>query len=257
MATGYAPEFRRQAADRAPSPRRSLRRDPAQLAEAGGSTRVSATGGPPTRGRSWCDCSKRAAAYFAREHLRLRFRLSVTWPQTALPSRWPAGCCASRPRATTSGGTGPLPRGRGPTPSSAQIVEIHALARGTYGAPRVHAELRLRRGVRCGRKRWHGLMPRASLCELYRRRGKRQRPLPPVPDHLVRRRFTADAPDRLWLTSITEHPTREGKVSARRCWTSTRDAWSAGRSPTTGARSSWWTRLRWCAGDGSRRQARP
>jgi putative transposase len=28
----------------------------------------------------------------------------------------------------------------------------------------------------------------------------------------LRRRFVADAPDRLWLTDITEHPTREGKV---------------------------------------------
>ncbi len=36
--------------------------------------------------------------------------------------------------------------------------------------------------------------------------------LPPVHDDLVRRRFVADAPDRLWLTDITEHPTREGKV---------------------------------------------
>jgi len=28
----------------------------------------------------------------------------------------------------------------------------------------------------------------------------------------VQRRFTAPAPDRLWLTDITEHPTLEGKV---------------------------------------------
>ena len=28
----------------------------------------------------------------------------------------------------------------------------------------------------------------------------------------MRRRFVADALDRLWLTDITEHPTREGKV---------------------------------------------
>ena len=28
----------------------------------------------------------------------------------------------------------------------------------------------------------------------------------------MRRRFVVDAPDRLWLTDITEHPTREGKV---------------------------------------------
>jgi putative transposase len=95
---------------------------------------------------------------------------------------------------------------------STQIVEVHAMSRGTYGAPRVHAELRLGRGVRCGRKRVARLMRKASLCGLYRPRGKRRRPLPPVHDDLVRRRFVADAPDRLWLTDITEHPTREGKV---------------------------------------------
>lgn len=29
---------------------------------------------------------------------------------------------------------------------------------------------------------------------------------------LVRRRFRADGPDRLWMTDVTEHPTREGKI---------------------------------------------
>jgi putative transposase len=29
---------------------------------------------------------------------------------------------------------------------------------------------------------------------------------------LVRGRFSAEGPDRLWMTDITEHPTREGKV---------------------------------------------
>jgi transposase InsO family protein len=32
---------------------------------------------------------------------------------------------------------------------------------------------------------------------------------------LVRRRFRADGPDRLWMTDITEHPTREGKIYCR------------------------------------------
>lgn len=95
---------------------------------------------------------------------------------------------------------------------TAQIREIHTYSRGTYGAPRVHAELRLGRGVRCGRKRVARLMRAAKLCGIYRRRGKRARPAPPVHDDLVQRRFQADAPDRLWLTDITEHPTREGKV---------------------------------------------
>jgi putative transposase len=93
-----------------------------------------------------------------------------------------------------------------------QISEVHAYSRGTYGAPRVHAELRLGRSVRCSRKRVARLMRSARLCGVYRRRGKRARPAPPVHDDLVQRRFVADQPDRLWLTDITEHPTREGKV---------------------------------------------
>jgi transposase InsO family protein len=93
-----------------------------------------------------------------------------------------------------------------------QIREIHAYSRGTYGAPRVHAELRLGRSVRCSRKRVARLMRQASLCGIYRRRRKRGQPAPPVHDDLVQRRFQADRPDRLWLTDITEHPTREGKV---------------------------------------------
>ncbi len=47
---------------------------------------------------------------------------------------------------------------------------------------------------------------------IYRRHGKHHRPAPAVHDDLVRRRFVADAPDRLWLTDIAERPTREGKV---------------------------------------------
>jgi putative transposase len=94
----------------------------------------------------------------------------------------------------------------------AEIVEIHAMSRGTYGAPRVHASLRLERGVRCGRKRVARLMRFERLHGVYRQRGRRARPAPAVHDDLVRRRFVADGPNRLWLTDITEHPTREGKV---------------------------------------------
>ena len=120
-------------------------------------------------------------------------------------------------RVSTSGyyewrGRAPSPRAVVDAELTAQIMAIHASSRGTYGVPRVHAELRLGRGVRCGRKRVARLMRAARLRGIYRRRGKRARPAPAVHDDLVRRRFIADAPDRLWLTDITEHPTREGKV---------------------------------------------
>jgi transposase InsO family protein len=46
-----------------------------------------------------------------------------------------------------------------------------------------------------------------------KKRGKNgKRPGPPVHDDLVRRAFTATAPNRLWLADITEHKTSEGKL---------------------------------------------
>jgi putative transposase len=84
----------------------------------------------------------------------------------------------------------------------------------TYGAPRVHAELREAHGIRVGRKRVARLMRQLEL-EGVSRRGKRHRttiPDPaaaPAPD-LVGRRFTASRPNELWLADITYLPTREG-----------------------------------------------
>ena len=46
-----------------------------------------------------------------------------------------------------------------------------------------------------------------------KKRGKNgKRPGPPVHDDLVRRDFTADDVNELWLTDITEHRTDEGKL---------------------------------------------
>ena len=45
-----------------------------------------------------------------------------------------------------------------------------------------------------------------------KKRGLTRRPGPPVHDDLVRRDFTADGPNRLWLTDISEHRTGEGKL---------------------------------------------
>ncbi len=139
---------------------------------------------------------------------------------------------------------------------SVQIREIHAGSRATYGVPRVHAELRLGCGVRCGRKRIARLMRIAGLHGIYVRRRRRSFPAPPVHDDLVRRRFVADAPDRLWLTDITEHPTREGKVYlaavldvyARRIV-----GWPIADHLRA---SSSWTPWRWLAGDAVRLPAR-
>lgn len=45
-----------------------------------------------------------------------------------------------------------------------------------------------------------------------KKKGRAARPGPPVHDDLVRRLFGAEAPDRLWFTDITEHPTAEGRL---------------------------------------------
>ena len=45
-----------------------------------------------------------------------------------------------------------------------------------------------------------------------RKRGRFKKPGPPVHDDLVQRIFTAEAPNSLWLTDITEHRTDEGKL---------------------------------------------
>ncbi|MDZ5447241.1 DDE-type integrase/transposase/recombinase [Micromonospora sp. 4G57] len=45
-----------------------------------------------------------------------------------------------------------------------------------------------------------------------KRRGKGGKVGPPVHDDLVKRDFTADGPNQLWLADITEHRTGEGKL---------------------------------------------
>ena len=92
------------------------------------------------------------------------------------------------------------------------IRQIHAASNGIYGARRVHAELTLGRGIHV----WHGtaemLMARAGRTGgAGRRRWRRPRP-ELISSDLVDRQFRREGLDQLWVTDITEHPTREGKV---------------------------------------------
>jgi putative transposase len=84
----------------------------------------------------------------------------------------------------------------------------------TYGAPRVHAELKLGRGIRIGRKRVARLMREQAIQGVSRRRGRVRtttpdRRQPPAPD-LLKRDFTATRPDQTWVADITYLPTYEG-----------------------------------------------
>jgi len=93
-----------------------------------------------------------------------------------------------------------------------RIRWIHLRSRGTYGAPRIHAEL-ADEGMHVGCKRVARLMRAVGLRGVSRRkrpsttvREPRQRPAP----DLVDRDFTADGPNRLWVADITYIPTWAG-----------------------------------------------
>jgi hypothetical protein len=94
------------------------------------------------------------------------------------------------------------------------IRDLHQLARGTYGVRRVHAELVLGRRLRIGHGRVWRLMRLAGLQGVHHRKWRRSGSgrLPAVFEDHVKRVFTADGPDKLWVMDITQHRTSEGWV---------------------------------------------
>ncbi len=93
-----------------------------------------------------------------------------------------------------------------------QIRAVHVASRGTYGGRRVHAELTLGLGLAVGHNQVELLMARAGIKGLPGNRRPRSRHETPTATDLVERMFTREAPNRLWVTDITEHRTYEGKV---------------------------------------------
>ena len=92
------------------------------------------------------------------------------------------------------------------------IADIHRASRRTHGARRIHAELVHGRGLQVARCTVELVMRRNGLAGLPgRHRYRKVLNLPTAAD-LVDRTFRRDAPDQLWVTDITEHPTREGKI---------------------------------------------
>ena len=136
-----------------------------------------------------------------------------------------------------------------------KIREIHADNRGVYGAPRIHAELRMAHGINVGRKRVERLMAAAGISGLVvRKRGRTTVRVPGVrvADDLVERQFRPDAPDVLWIADFSYLRTGRGGCTSRpsrtrsrrrivgwcmadhcaRSWSSTRSRWrsdAAGR----------------------------
>ncbi|MEV8151047.1 IS3 family transposase [Arthrobacter sp. NPDC080073] len=69
------------------------------------------------------------------------------------------------------------------------------------------------KGVTAGENRVQRLCRDHGIWSVFsKKRGLNRKPGPPVHDDLVERDFTAAAPNELWLTDITEHPTAEGKL---------------------------------------------
>jgi putative transposase len=107
---------------------------------------------------------------------------------------------------------GPSARSRSDAELAEKIRRFHVRSRGTYGVPRIHADL-AEDGHHVSRKRVARLMARDHLAGVHRRRfirtTIRDEDAEPFPD-LVNRDFTATDPDRLWVADITELPTRSG-----------------------------------------------
>jgi len=80
------------------------------------------------------------------------------------------------------------------------------------GYRRIRAELRLGRQIVGSRKLVHKLMVEARLQGLPTRKERRNPVNVATSEDLVCRDFNRNATNQLWLTDITEHPTREGKV---------------------------------------------
>ncbi len=94
------------------------------------------------------------------------------------------------------------------------VLDIHRASNGTYGKRRITAELRLGYGMTVNQKAVRAAMRRLGIQGLPAPKRKRRGPRSdraPASD-LVARQFARDAPNQLWLTDITEHPTREGKL---------------------------------------------
>jgi transposase InsO family protein len=93
------------------------------------------------------------------------------------------------------------------------IVDVHA-DDAEFGYRFIADELEAAGQRSCERRVWR-LCSQQRIWSTTTKKGRRtsgKTPGPPVHDDLVQRVFTAPAPDLVWLTDITEHPTGEGKL---------------------------------------------
>lgn len=106
----------------------------------------------------------------------------------------------------------PSKRSRDNAVLAAKIAEVHEESRGTYGSPRIHAEL-AEQGFEVGRNRIARIMRENGIVGRARpkfRRTTDSRHSLPVADNVLNRVFVADEPDAAWAADITYVWTSEG-----------------------------------------------
>lgn len=135
----------------------------------------------------------------------------------------------------------PSARAVGDAGLTTTIRQIHVASRGTYGAPRIHAELTDGYETRCGRKRVARLMRAADRHGRQPKRWTKTTIPDPAattrPD-LIGRDFAVDlarpeAVNTRWCGDITYVHTGEGWLYLATVIAWRRVGWSAGRSPIT------------------------
>ena len=96
---------------------------------------------------------------------------------------------------------------------SGLIADIHKRSRGTYGMLRIRAALMREQNMVVNKKLILKIMRELGIKGLPGPKRRRKNLVNEATEEdLVQRNFTVDRPNVLWLTDITEHPTREGKV---------------------------------------------
>jgi putative transposase len=104
------------------------------------------------------------------------------------------------------------PRSRENENLKAKILDIFKASHGTYGSPRIHAELDSE-GMRCSKNRVSRLMRelriKAKTKKKFKATTDSKHNLPVAPN-LLEQNFQVEAPNQVWVSDITYIPTEEG-----------------------------------------------
>jgi putative transposase len=102
-----------------------------------------------------------------------------------------------------------------------EIAQVHKDSSGTYGTLRITAELRYGRGIHIGKEQVQLPMKRLGIYGLPKRRLPRAARVGKASSlDLVRRRFSPEGPDRLWMTDFERREVLLGRavMKGHRLW---------------------------------------